>query len=281
MKKILSLLVVAIAAITLVGCAEEKEFDFEQGYITVGLEADYPPFNWFETSSKSFTHKLEGEGYVAGYDVEIAKLIAEELGLELRIQSVTWDALIPSLNSNRIDLVIAGMSVTEERKRSISFTESYYTSTHVVVVQDGGAYSDITDLDGLKGAKGKGQLGTLYADLVEYVATNHGSTTQAEADSVSIIATSILTGVTDFTIVEKPVADALMAAHPGRLKIPFENNDNIFNVSPDDVEVSIGLRKIDSVLQSRINEILKRITTEQRNDIMAEAVKNQTASNGE
>lgn len=280
MKKVLLVLVIAITSITLVGCAKEREFNPENGYITIGLEADYPPFNWYETKATDFTHKLEGGGYVAGYDVEIAKLIAKGLDLELRIVQMDWNALIPSLQGNKIDLIIAGMSATEERKEAISFTESYYESSHVVVVKKGGNYTDLENLDGLNGARGQGQIGTIYADLVDYVTTNHGSTSLPVGNTVSIIATAIISNAADFTVVELPVALGLVSAHPNDLQIELNNGLNNFNVSDEDKEVAIGLRKVDSELQKKINEILKGITLEQRTAIMEQAVKNQSLTTG-
>ena len=80
------------------------------------MEADYPPFNWAETSSNDYNHPLHGQRnmFVAGYDVEMARLIAEELGMELQIKMIAWEALIPALQAGEIDLIIAGMTPTAE-----------------------------------------------------------------------------------------------------------------------------------------------------------------------
>lgn len=272
MKKILGLFVIAITALTLVACSKGKEFDFEQGYITIGLEADYLPFNWYETTANDYNHPLVGGGFVAGYDVEIAKLIAKGLGLELRIKQIAWDSLNPSLNSNDIDLIIAGMSPTAERKLTIDFTENYYTSNHVVVVKKGGNFTNLETLEDLSSARGQGQKGTIYADLVDFVNTKVGATVLPQADTVSIITTSIINDAADFTIVEKPVALGLVKAFPDKLQIELDVTENIFEVSNEDRDISVGLRKVDTELRDKINAILAGITQTQRDQIMAEAV---------
>lgn len=267
MKKIFSLIVVIILAITLVGCKKDSG-----DYITVGLEADYPPFNWYETSKNDYNHPIHGQrnAYVAGYDLEVAKFVAEKLGKELRIKMIAWDSLSPALTTGEIDLIIAGMSPTEERKLTIDFTNPYYTSNHVAVVLANGKYANITGLEGLRGSKGMGQKGTLYAKLVDFVGENHGATVQPVADTVPLITTSILNGGTDFTIVEKPVALGMVAAD-SRLKIVLDVTENIFNVLDEDREISIGIRK-EYELKEDINKILATITQELRNNWMDTAV---------
>lgn len=271
MKRILSLLVVALLAMTLVACNKEQEFDFEQDYITVGLEADYPPFNWLETTANDYNHPLVGGDFVAGYDVEVAKFIAKELGLELRIKAIKWESLVPTLQNNEIDMIIAGMSPTEERKLTINFTNSYYLSNHVVVVKAGSALADVTTLEGLRGAKGTGQIGTIYADLVTFVADNFGAVEQPVMDSVPLIAAAIMSGTSDFTIVEKPVALGLLEGNDD-FTIILDVTENIFEVSAEDREIAIGVRKVDDKLRGLINDALAKITEEQRSTWMEQAV---------
>lgn len=274
MKKIITTLVIVLISITLVACGNtEKEFNFEQGYITVGMEADYPPFNWMETSPTEYNYPLEGStgSYVAGYDVEIAKEIAKQLGLELKIKAIPWGSLGSALKTGEIDLIIAGMSPTAERQKTISFTDVYYMSNHVVVVSKEGAYADINNLSQLKGAKGVGQIGTIYAELVDYVKTNHGSVSLPVRDTVPLISQDITSGNADFTVVEKPVALGMVEAN-NKLKIVLDTTENIFNVNDEDRELAIGHRKVDTELQQRINGILATITQETRNLWMEEAV---------
>ena len=136
MRKILALF---LAAMMMLCCASA----FAEGTFRVGMECAYAPFNWQQTEADENSVPIDGGvGYAGGYDVEIARRIADGLGRELVIVKLEWDGLIPALQSNMIDAVIAGMSPTAERKMTVSFSDSYYTSNLVVVVRKDGAYVD-------------------------------------------------------------------------------------------------------------------------------------------
>ena len=85
-----------------------------------------------------------------GYDVTIAKKLAKSLGMEVEIVKYDWDNLIPGLMQNEIDVVIAGMTATEDRKEVVDFTDPYYTSQEVVIVRKDSTLTSITDIQELK-----------------------------------------------------------------------------------------------------------------------------------
>ena len=146
MKKKLALFIVAVLTmVVLAACGgEETNTVGTKGVLTVGLEAAYPPFNWSQTTDANGAVPIDGtKEYAAGYDIEIAKRVAEELGLELKVKKMEWDGLLPALQTNVIDAIIAGMSPTAERKESIDFTSNYYTSKFVIVTKAGGKYISI------------------------------------------------------------------------------------------------------------------------------------------
>ena len=280
MKKVLSLLLTLVLTISLVtvlaACGKKKT---TTGAITtkkvekivVGMECDYAPFNWSE-STKSETNvaisNIPG-AYAEGYDVQMAKKIAQALGKKLEIKALAWDALIPSLQNGEIDLIIAGMSPTEERKESISFTEGYYTSTHVMLIKNGSEYASATKLEDFAGAKVAGQLGTIYADLVPQ-AVAKGAIAGNNLDTVPLLVNNIKNNVIDATIVEKPVAIGLCAADDTLDYVEFEAGFG-FEVALEDIMVSIGVRKNYSEIEA-INTALAAITTADRDQMMAEAV---------
>ena len=118
-----------------------------QNQLVVGMEAGYPPFNWTQKDDSNGAVKIQGtDQYAGGYDVEIAKRVAKQLGKELVIVKTEWDGLTPALVSGKIDAIIAGMSPTEERKATIDFTDSYYDSQLVLVVKKGSKYEKATSL---------------------------------------------------------------------------------------------------------------------------------------
>lgn len=275
MKKIFTLLSVFLLMFLFSCDNQEKEFNFDDGVLVVGLEANYPPFNWLETTKTDENVALldQDNAYVAGYDVEIAKLIAEELGLELQIRQVVWESLINDLKTNRIDLIIAGMSPTEERKEVINFSDNYYTVQHVVLAREGLNLSDSTDLNDLKGLKASGQTETVYVNIIDWLGENYGVDVKESISDIPTIVESLRTSVIDFTIVEKPVALGLVAANPS-FEIAFDVEENIFNVSDEDRNISIGLRKVDTTLLEKVNEALATISNETRTNLMNQAIEN-------
>ena len=127
MKKLLALLL--FVSVSLFGCSSNQASSvMDSGVLVVGAECDYAPYNW-TTSEKlksEHAHPIEEQnGYCDGYDIFIASQLADELGLELKVKKIAWDGLIPALTSGTIDIIIAGMNPTEERKQTISFSDPY------------------------------------------------------------------------------------------------------------------------------------------------------------
>ena len=272
MKKVLCLLCLLVFGLALTACGgsdSESVGNAVEGKLIVGMECDYAPFNWMEeTKSDSNVPIANIEGaYAEGYDVQIAKLIAAELNLELVIKSYKWDGLIPALNNNDIDLIIAGMSPTEDRKISIDFTSGYYRSTHVVLVKANSSYESASTLNDFSGAKIAGQINTIYADLVPQMVAK-GAKAGTDLDSVPLLVTALKNEVIDGTILEEPVAKGLCEADSSLCYVKLTDG---FEVAEEDVMVSIGVRK-GYTYTTQINEILESITQEQREAIMLAAV---------
>lgn len=276
MRNILLFILGIISIVILSGCSKEATFDFEKGQLVVGLEAGYAPFNWMETNKTETNVKLDGmNAYVEGYDVQIAKIIADDLGLELVIKMIDWDGLIPALKSGMIDVIIAGMSPTEKRLKSISFTEEYYRSEHVVIVKNNSPYANASKFSDFKDAKIMGQKSTIYDVLANQLASIANGKYQEPLDNVPAIVYSVKTGVTDVTIVEKPVAISIVSSNPDLIYISLTNK---FEVSAEDELVSIGVRKSDNELRQKINESLAKISNEVREQLMEAAITKAPAS---
>ena len=104
------------------------------GTLKIAMECAYEPFNWSQTTNANGAVKIQNsEFYANGYDVQIAKYIAAELGMALEIYAQEWDSLIPGLNAGTYDGIIAGMSPTAEREEMVDFTDCYYNSNLVII----------------------------------------------------------------------------------------------------------------------------------------------------
>jgi len=278
MKKIFSILVVFALSVSLASCnATETSFDLEtETEIIVGLEAAYAPFNWSTPTENEFTVEIEGQTgmFADGFDIVMARAIASDLGLKLVIKAIEWDGLIPALLSGEIDMIIAGMSPTSERAQTIAFSEAYYQSEQVMVVRLDGNYSNATAISDFANARVVAQIGTLQDDLIDQISqVNHLS----PLDDYATLTTSLLNNASDAFVAELPVAQGIVAANPDELTFIQFGEGLGFNVSIEDVTVSVGLRQEDTSLLGAVNEALSRISTTLRNDYMEAALNRQPA----
>jgi len=271
MKKVLGLLIVLALVVGLSACGNEGQFDLDQeNEIVVGLEAAYAPFNWSTPTESSFTVPLDGQPgfYVDGFDVVMAKAIADELGLNLVIRAIDWNGLILALTSGEIDLIIAGMSPTAERAQTVAFSNEYFRSEQVMVVRTGGNYASATSLADFLGARIVAQEGTLQDDLIDQIT---GVLHQTTLNNYSALSIALSSGSVDGFVAELPVAQGLVASNSNYMIIQFADGLG-FEVSDEDVIVSVALRQEDVNLLAAVNEALATISAEQRNTFMQEAL---------
>lgn len=238
--------------------------------LRVGMEVGYAPFNWFQNTNKNGAVKISS-GYANGYDVQIAKLIAKELNMQLVIVPSDWDSLLgPAINSNKIDLVIAGMSPTKERKKSLDFTDSYYESDIVVVVKKNSKYANAKNLTDFKNARITGQLNTIHYNLIDQL---KGAKKLTAMENFPSMVVALNSNKIDGYIAEKPSAISAEFTDPNITHINF--NENGFKYDTNEVNVAIGVKKGNKELLEKVNEVLKKINKEKRNELMIETIKNQ------
>ncbi len=243
----------------------------EDNTFKVGMEAGYPPFNWTQMDDSNGAVKIQDAAeYAGGYDVEIAKIIAESLGKELVIVKTEWEGLIPALNSGKIDAIIAGMSPTAERLESIDFSDIYYTSNLVMVVKRGGKYDGATSIQDFKGAKITAQLNTFHYTVIDQI---EGVQKQTAMDNFPAMRVALESGIIDGYVSERPEGISAEAANSNFKMIEFTDG---FKTSPEDTAIAVGLKK-GSELTQKINEALAKISEEQRKELMDNAIKNQPA----
>jgi polar amino acid transport system substrate-binding protein len=137
MKKMMKLLMVVLVGMMMVACGNSGEEKIEKIY--VGTNAEFAPFEYLE------------DGKTVGFDMDLMAEISKKIGVEVEIKDMSFDGLLPALQSKKIDMIIAGMTATEERKKAVNFTKSYYTANQVIITGD--KSEDIPTFDGLKGKK--------------------------------------------------------------------------------------------------------------------------------
>ena len=212
----------------------------EKGTLVLGTSADYPPYE--------FHASIDGKDEIVGFDIEIGREIAKDLGVELVIKDMKFDGLLAALDQGNIDIVIAGMSPTPERAQNVDFSEIYYQSKQTVVVR-----AEDKDLlisaDSLTGKK----LGVQKGAIQETIASEQfpGASPVALGKITDLIL-SLNSGRIDAAIIEYPVAKSGVTANPGLFitEIPIEMEDN---------GTAIALKKGSGDYLTAVNATLKRL----------------------
>ncbi|WP_378950516.1 basic amino acid ABC transporter substrate-binding protein [Pelosinus sp. sgz500959] len=153
-RKLMSLLIlgVMILSLGLAGCGQKNATKTESKVLKVGAEMTFPPFEFQEEGSKEYV----------GFDMDLARAIGKQMGYEVQIQNVGFDGLIPALEAGNIDIIVSGMSITEERTKKVAFSKPYYKSgLSIVVKADNATIKSFKDLEGKNIAV---QIGTTGAE---------------------------------------------------------------------------------------------------------------------
>ena len=275
---ILAVLTLATSMVALTACGGSSESDLDKinaaGKIVVGMECAYAPYNWTTSTATEYTVPIANNAntYADGYDVQIAKLIAAELGVELEIKAIEWDGLIPALEAGEIDMIIAGMSPTEKRKLSIDFSDTYFDSNLVMVVKKDSAYANADDIQDFSGAKITGQLNTFHYDVIDQI--NGVNKQTALADFAALIQ-SLESGAIDGYVCEKPGAESAVASNENFTYVAFDAA-NGFQCDPADSSISVGVR-LGSNLTETINAVIATLSTADKEAMMNAAIARQPA----
>ncbi len=277
MRKFISLALCAallIGIFAIAGC--QSSDGGAKGQLKVGMECGYPPFNWTQATNANGAVPISGsQEFAGGYDVEIAKLIAKGMDKDLVIVKTAWDGLSPAVQSGSIDAIIAGMSPTAERKLTIDFSDHYYRSDLVVVVQKGSKYENAKTLAELNGAKITAQLNTFHYTVIEQIP---GVEKKTAMDDFPAMRVALESGIIDGYISERPEGVSATAANPKFAMVEFTKGQG-FQASDDDVAIAVGIKKGNTELVTGINKVLSNLSEDQRKTLMDQAIKNQPASN--
>lgn len=270
MKKLITVLLAAVMVLSFGACGSNKESakSEDTNVLKVGMECNYAPYNWSQAddSNGAIAIKNVDNMYTNGYDVQVAKKIADKLGKKLEIYSYEWDSLIPGVQSGKLDMIIAGMSPTAERREKIDFSDNYYTSNLVIVTKKD-VLSDVKSIDDLAGKKIAAQSGTFHLDALT-------EQTKAEVSEMADFSTMFIAlgaGTIDGYVAEEPTAMAVIQ-DPAYDYVALENNNTGFKVEDDDVSIAVGIKK-GSDLVSKINEAISDLDSDAQKELMLEMVK--------
>ena len=272
-KKMLSLILCAAMVMGLAACGSKETTAAESAQagdakvLKVAMECGYAPYNWTQPDDTNGAVPInDSSDYAYGYDVMIAKKIAQELGYELQIVKLDWDSLVPAVQSGTVDCVIAGQSITSERLEMVDFSSPYYYASIVGLVKNDGPYAEAAGISDLKGATCTSQLGTIWYDVC--LPQIEDADIQAALES----------GRTDLIVTDMPTAMAACVAYPDLKLLDFSDSDDNFEVSEEEINIGISVQKGNTELLDGINSVLSNMTTEDFDSMMQEAIKAQPLS---
>lgn len=211
----------------------------------MGTNAEFPPYEYYEGQE------------VVGIDAEMAAAVAEKLGMELKIEDMAFDSLIPALSSGKVDIVAAGMTVTEDRLASVNFSDTYATGIQAIIVTEDSDIASADDLVGKTIGVQQGTTGDLYATDVE------GATIERYAKGMEAVQ-SLSQGKIDAVIIDNEPANVFVSEVEG-LKIldeAFATEDYAVAVAKDNEELleqvntALAELKEDGTLQAIVDKYI-------------------------
>ncbi|NDQ48471.1 ABC transporter permease subunit [Staphylococcus aureus] len=212
----------------------------ERGELRVGLSADYAPME--------FEHIVNGKTEYAGVDIDLAKKIAKDNNLKLKIVNMSFDSLLGALKTGKIDIIISGMTSTPERKKQVDFSDSYMMTKNIMLVKKDkvNEYKDIKDFNNKKVGV---QKGTEQEKIAQTEIENASITSLSRLPDVIL---ALKSGKVEGAVVEKPVAEAYLKQNP---KLGISN----VKFNEEEKDTVIAVPKDSPKLLSQINKTIKEV----------------------
>lgn len=218
----------AIIAMVLTGCAKEEEL------LVVGTEATFPPFEYVGG---------EDGAQITGFDMEIAEQIAKDSGKKLKIENIKFDSLVIALNSGKIDMIAAGMTITDERLKKVNFSTPYFEATQLVVVNK--ENTSVNVIGDLKGKRIAVQLGTT-GDIMAQTLTKNVIAFNTVFDAIK----ELNNHKVDIALIDKEPAANYLAKNPNLKPVSLKFDAEYYG---------IAVAKDDQALLKQIDKTLKNM----------------------
>ncbi|EOC4738433.1 ABC transporter permease subunit [Staphylococcus aureus] len=212
----------------------------ERGELRVGLSADYAPME--------FEHTVNGKTEYAGVDVDLAKKIAKDNNLKLKIVNMSFDSLLGALKTGKIDIIISGMTSTPERKKQVDFSDSYMMTKNIMLVKKD-KVNDYKDIKDFNNKKVGAQKGTEQEKIAQTEIENASITSLSRLPDVIL---ALKSGKVEGVVVEKPVAEAYLKQNP---KLGISN----VKFNEEEKDTVIAVPKDSPKLLSQINKTIKEV----------------------
>lgn len=274
----LGLSLLSVASINLVACGNAAPSDA----LIIGMECAYQPFNWSQNNENEFTLPIDGTSEFAdGYDIAIARYLSNDLNRPVIIKRTNWEDLIPSLNSGSINMILAGMSSTADRRETIDFTEPYLESDLAFLIRTAdlpagnskdnpASYQDLLNL--FNGKSLICQSGVVGEDIIDDYFVGAEGVTINHSDALPtypLAALDVQKGLAFAMPAELPVVEAM--ANLEGLSVLYCDYSFLSEGDLEGLKVNIGIKKGNDQLRNDLNASLARLTQAERSRLMGEA----------
>lgn len=250
LKNILICTLTTISLLSFVGCGNNSQNTNQSslekikknGKLTIATSADYPPYE--------FHKNIDGKDTIVGFDIQLAKEVAKDLGVELEIKDMDFQGVLDSLSTGKVDIAVAGMNPSPEREKSLDFSKIYYKAIHSVMVNasDKDKYQS---LDSLKGKRIGVQSGTIQEKLAKEQLT--GATIKS-LPKITDLVLELQNNKVDAIVIENPVAKAYAQKNTSVALSQIEIK------ASDDMGSAVGIKKGNKDLVDQVNKTLDRLS---------------------
>ena len=262
----------AVIAAAVIATGHSEEETPRKSVLKVGMECASAPYNWSQSTPEGGGVRIAGSTeYAYGYDVIIAKKLADEMDMELEVYKIEWDGLPPAVVTGKVDAAVAAMAITAKRKESVDFTVPYYYANVVALVRKDSPQANAKCLADLRGSSATSQLNTVWYNKVDQIPDVEKL---PALDTVPSMIVALQSSKCDVLIVDIPTAKAAEFANPELMMLNFPEGRG-FITSREDVEIGIAIQKGNTELVDAMNAILIEMTDADRQAIMDEAIRKQ------
>ena len=267
-RKIIALVLAMIMCLGFTACGGSEN---NENVLRVAMECAYAPYNWRQADDSNGAVPIAGtNNFAYGYDVMMAKLIAESMGKELEIVKLDWDALVPAVMSGDVDMVIAGQSITAERLEMVDFSDPYFYASIVTLTKADSAYASATSVADLVGAVCTSQLGTIWYDIC--LPQIPDADIQNAQETAPAMLVALDSGAVDLVVTDMPTAMAAVAVYDDMVLLDFTGTEGEFEVSEEEINLGISIKKGNTELLDAVNAVLATMTVEDYEAMMQEAI---------
>ncbi len=275
-KTWISLILLCTVVLILTACGTQKDAPTEEegdaigDTLVVGMSCDNPPFGWIQEESGEDTVEIDGEdGFAGGYDVAIAKAIAEELDVDITVEVYDRSDLIKAVEDGDIDLLIAGVNPRDNRTERIDFSDAYYENEYVVIVLKNGAYANEVSIEGFQDARLTAQNGSyIYDELLPQIKNADIMPAMTFHKDMRV---ALNNNVIDGYVTTLPEGMSATRLHPEYAMIIFADGQG-FETDEEFSSFAVGMAKDRIELMDGVNAAIASISPEERKVLMDRAV---------